>query len=75
MKVLAANIMEVKINPYTITSSRAKHPVRMIEGGMYLTEELDREYSVGGDMGIFGLNAKDYEIFKANLKEVEVESR
>lgn len=61
------------INPYTIQTTRAKHPVRMIEGGYYLTEDMDSEFNPQSEMGIWGLNARDYEWFKNNLIEVEVE--
>ena len=58
------------IHPYTITTSRAKHPVRMIEGGQYLTEDMS-ETDPQSDMGVWGLNKKDYEWFKSHLEEIE----
>lgn len=61
------------INPYLITTSRAKHPVHMIEGGDYLTEDMDTEFDPQSDMGVWGLNAKDYEWFKNHLQDVELE--
>ena len=59
------------IQPYYARTT-GKHPVHMIDGGSYLTE--DARYSGDGDMGWFFLNAKDYAWFKANLKEVEATS-
>lgn len=73
MKVKAYKWDGHTIHPYTIQTSRAKHPVRMIEGGAYLTEDMETEFDPQSDMGIFGLNAKDYQTFKANLVEVEIE--
>ena len=61
-----------KINPYYIKTSRAKHPVHMIEGGAYITEDMT-ETNPASDMGVFGLNQRDYEWFKSHLEEVEVE--
>lgn len=61
-----------KINPYTISTSRARHPVHMIEGGTYITEDMS-EFDPAGDMGVFGLNQKDYEWFKNHLIEIELE--
>ena len=60
------------IHPYTIQTSRAKHPVRMIEGGDLLTEDQSHEYDPQCDMGMWGLNQKDYEWFKSHLTEQEV---
>ena len=60
------------IHPYEIYTKRAKHPVHMIEGGLYITEDTtDTEPT--SDMGRFGLNAKDYEWFQNHLQEVEIE--
>ena len=61
------------IYPYTVLTSRAHHPVHMIEGGDYITEDMDTNFNQAGDMGVFGLNQKDYEWFKAHLQEVEVD--
>ena len=61
------------IYPYYIQTSRAKHPVHMIEGGEYITEDMETRFDQRGDMGVFGLNAKDYEWFKNHLEEKEVE--
>ncbi len=60
------------INPYEISTNRAKHPVHMIEGGAYITEDMS-ETSPTSDMGVWGLNKRDYEWFKANLKEIEID--
>lgn len=63
-----------EIHPYTLKGTRkANHPVRMIQGGKYLTEDLDLDLQDGGDMGIWGLNAKDYQIFKSQVKTVQIE--
>lgn len=55
------------IHPYAIKTNRAKHPVHMIEGGSYLTEDMT-EYDPASDMGVWGLNARDYEWFKNHLE-------
>ena len=62
-----------KIHPYLISTSRAKHPVHMIEGGSILTTDMITEFKQSGDMGVFGLNKKDYEWFKTHLTNIEVE--
>lgn len=61
------------IHPYLISTSRAKHPVHMIEGGEYITEDMDSKFNPQGDMGVYGLNKKDYEWFINHLEEVEIE--
>ena len=64
------------LHPYTLTGKRhANHPVHMIEGGQYLTEDMSPLGDPNGDMGEFGLNAKDYAWFKAHVQEVELEAR
>jgi hypothetical protein len=60
------------IHPYEIKTTRAKHPIHMIEGGQYITEDMT-ETNPSSDMGVFGLNAKDYKWFKNHLQEVEIE--
>ena len=58
------------IHPYDVKTT-GKHPVHMIEGGQYLTEE---DFDNGpGDMGWFWLNSRDYNYFKSHLEEKEVE--
>ena len=42
----------------------------MIEGGQYLTEDMS-ETDPQSDMGVWGLNKKDYEWFKSHLEEIE----
>ena len=61
------------IHPYLIETSRAKHPVHIIEGGDWMTEDMDTEFDPCADLGVWGLNSKDYEWFKAHLEDVEVE--
>lgn len=57
------------IYPYDV-KTKGKHPVHMIEGGSYLTEE---DFDNGcGDMGWFWLNSRDYDYFKNHLEEKEV---
>lgn len=70
MKIMACDWYG-NIHPYMIQTSRAKHPVHMIEGGSYLTEDMT-EYDPKSDLGVWGLNKKDYEWFKNHLVEIEV---
>ena len=60
------------IHPYMVSTSRAKHPVHVIEGGSYITEDMT-EYDPQSDLGIYGLNQKDYEWFKEHLEDFEIE--
>ena len=72
-KILACDKWWDHIYPYDIKTARAKHPVHIIEGGSYITEDMETEFDPAGDMGVFGLNSRDYEWFKSNLKEIEIE--
>ncbi len=51
-----------------------KHPVHLIEGGEYITED-ERSFETGGcsDMGWFFLNTKEYNYFKSQCKEIELD--
>lgn len=61
-----------KMHPYDVKTT-GKHPIHMIEGGSYLTEDK-RDFGMGtGDMGWFFLNQKEYEYYKAHEKDIEVE--
>ena len=39
---------------------------------VYLTED-ESQFNQSGDMGWFHLNSKEYQLYKANEKEIEVE--
>ena len=70
-KILAAEFVIKKLHPYTVKTT-GKHPIHMIEGGAYLTED-ESQFDEAGDMGWFFLNTKEYNYFKSQLKEIEVE--
>jgi len=57
-----------KMHIYDVKTS-GKHPVHMIEGGQYLTED-ETIINQQGEMGWFWLNEKDYNYFKSLVKEV-----
>ena len=69
MKILASVFDPQKMHLYE-APIRGKHPVHLIEGGEYLTE--DERYFGNDDMGWFNLNQKEYEYFKSQLKEIEI---
>lgn len=68
--ILAAPFDPKKMHVYDVKTT-GKHPVHMIEGGNYLTENEDDFGS--GDMGWFYLNQKEYDYFKSQLKEIELD--
>lgn len=70
--VLAAVFEPRKMHVYDVKTS-GKHPVHLIDDGDYLTES--EEDFGAGDMGWFWLNQKEYDYFKSQLKEVEIEVR
>jgi len=73
MKLLVAEFEPKKMHIYDV-KTKGKHPVHIIEGGEYITEaELSEEYWASGcDLGWFYLNQKEYDYFKSQLKEIEV---
>jgi hypothetical protein len=70
MKKLVAEFETNKYHVYDVKTT-GKHPVHMIEGGEYITEDME-VYDEESDMGCFYLNTRDYNEFKKNLKEVEI---
>ena len=71
-KLIKGVVFDIKkYHPY-IVKTHGKHPIHMIEGGKYLTED-ENQCNKSGDMGWFHLNSKEYQLYKANEKEIEVE--
>lgn len=68
--VVVAKFEPKKMHLYDVKTT-GKHPVHMIEGGNYLTE--DESDFGSGDMGWFFLNQKEYEYFKSQLHPVKLE--
>lgn len=71
MKIQATLNEEKKFHPYTCKTS-GKHPVRLVDGGSLLTEYKGKVWEAG-DMGWYYLNQKEYDMFKANMKEYDIE--
>lgn len=71
MKTIKAAVYdEKKMHPYVV-KTKGKHPVHMIEGGEYLTED-QTVFDESSDMGWFWLNQRDYDYFKSQLKDVTI---
>lgn len=68
--ILGAIFEPKKMHAYDV-KTMGKHPVHIICGGDIITEE-DGDFG-GGDCGWFFLNQKEYDYFKSQLKEIEVE--
>ena len=73
VKIMATYFDEKKLHPYMV-ETKGKHPVHIIEGGRYITEDME-VYDESGDMGTWWLNQREYDYFKAHLKEVEITVR
>ena len=69
--IIGAEFDPKKMHVYDV-KTKGKHPVHMIEGGEYLTEDEMPEsyYYSGSDMGWFWLNQKEYDYFKSQCKEL-----
>ena len=72
-KIIAARFNPTKMHIYDV-KTKGKHPVHLIEGGTYITEDK-RDFKEDEDMGWFWLNQKEYDYFKSQCTEVEVELR
>lgn len=71
VKVLVAKNRPGKYHPYQV-KTRGKHPIHIINGGDYLTEDM-RVFDECDDCGIWWLNQKEYDYFKSNLNEIELD--
>ena len=60
-----------KMHVYDV-KTRGKHPVHLIEGGSYITED-ERGFDPSGDMGWFWLNQREYEYFLSKCRNIEIE--
>ena len=70
VEILVAEFEPTMYHIYTVKTS-GKYPVRLINGGEYLTEysgDLDQN----NDMGWFNLNTKEYNLFKSNLEKMVI---
>lgn len=72
--ILVADFDPKKMHVYDVKTS-GKHPVRLIEGGKWITEYEGEDINDGGDMGWYWLNQKEYDYFKSQLIEVELDNR
>lgn len=71
VKLLATQFEQNKFHPYDV-KTKGKHPIHIIEGGDYITED-ERIFDEYSDCGWFWLNQKEYDYFKSQLKEIELE--
>lgn len=58
-----------KMHPYDV-KTHGKHPVHLIEGGSYITEDNTTQFDPCGDMGWFWLNEKEYQYYKSQTREI-----
>lgn len=70
--ILVADFNPKKMHVYDVKTT-GKHPVRLIEGGKWITESESEEIDESGDMGWYWLNQKEYDYFKSQLIEVELD--
>lgn len=69
-KILGAIFDSKKMHIYDV-KTKGRHPVHVVEGGEYITEE---DFDNGeGDCGWFWLNQKEYDYYKSQIKEIEVD--
>ena len=59
-----------KMHVYDVKTT-GKHPVHLIEGGEYITEDK-RDFEVSGDMGWYWLNEKEYQYYKSLAHEITI---
>ena len=68
MKFIGAIFEPTKMHIYDV-KTKGKHPVHIIEGGEYITED-ETVFDESSDLGWFWLNQKEYDYFKSKCKEI-----
>lgn len=71
IKFIGAKFNPRKMHLYDVKTT-GKHPVHLIEGGEYITKD-QRDFGCA-DMGWFWLNEKEYQYFKSQCHEIEIEA-
>ncbi len=69
--IIGADFEPKKMHIYDV-KTKGKHPVHIIEGGDYITED-ERVFDEASDLGWFWLNEKEYQYFKNQCREIEVD--
>ena len=69
--IIATEFKPTKMHIYDVKTT-GKHPVHVVEGGMYITED-ERVWDESSDLGWFFINQKEYDYFKSQLREIEIE--
>lgn len=59
-----------KMHVYDV-KTKGKHPVHLIEGGSYITED-ERGFEPSGDMGWFWLNEREYQYYKSKEHTITI---
>ena len=73
VKILATKNESKKFHPYQV-ETKGKHPIHIIEGGEYLTEDM-RIFDECDDCGVWWLNQREFDYFMRNLKVIEIEMK
>ena len=68
---IGAEFEPKKMHIYDV-KTKGKHPVHLIEGGEYITED-ERQFDPLGDMGWFWLNQREYDYYKNRAHEIEID--
>jgi len=70
IKFIGADFEPTKMHIYDV-KTKGKHPVHLIDGGSYITED-DRDFGTD-DMGWFWLNQREYDYYKSQCREIVIE--
>lgn len=68
--IIGAEFEPTKMHTYDV-KTHGKHPVHVVEGGAYITED-ERIWDEASDCGWFWLNEKEYQYFKSQCKEIKI---
>lgn len=72
MKIIGATFDPKKMHIYDV-KTKGKHPVHLIEGGEFITEDMRPLGDPQGDMGMYWLNQREYDYFKSQCREIVIE--
>ena len=60
-----------KMHVYDV-KTKGKHPVHLVEGGSYITEDDTTQFDPCGDMGWFYLNEREYQYYKSKERTITI---
>lgn len=73
-KIMVAIFDPKKMHIYDCKTS-GKRPVRLVDGGEYITQSESGKFDEGGDMGWYYINQKEFEYMQSQMVEATINEK